>query len=476
MATDTSPTRLAPPIRSMLANLRLRILGYVFCEGVALAIAWLGLAFWLSLGFDWSIEPPVLVRQIVLGVAAAGLVYVLFRYVLRRLWAPLADRNLALILERRFGKFGDSLLTTVELADVPSHAEPFNRDMLAQTQAAAVERLSGVRLSHVFRRGPLLRGALAAVAAILSVGAFALLAPNVWGVWTERNLKFSDILWPRRTHLELAGFGPDKRIKVAKGSDVTIVVRADTSKEVPETVQIRYRTDEGHGRENMSRVGNAGREEKFQPFSMVFRGILSSRTFDVVGGDDTLRDYAIDVVDVPTIAMVLHCEFPAYTGRQPRDLPVAGLMQLPQGTKLTVHATANKELVEVPIQRAIGEQTSQLAMIKLPDAGDRRDFSFTLSRLDQDQTLLFTLVDTDGIRSREPVRLVLTATPDEPPRVGLHLRGIGTAITPQVRLPLDGDVTDDYGVAKLWFEYKVDQAEPVRAAADRAERANRVAF
>ena len=62
----------------------------------------------------------------------------------------------------------------------------------------------------------------------------------------------------------------------------------------------------------------------------------------------------------------------------------------------------------------------------------------------------------DGIRTKDPVRLILNAAPDEPPRVGLHLRAIGTSITPQARLPIEGEITDDYGVAKLDLVYSVN--------------------
>ncbi len=288
---------------------------------------------------------------------------------------------------------------------------------------------------------------------------------------------FSDVRWPRRTHLAIEGF-PDGRLKVAKGSDVTIVVKADAQHgaEVPETVQIRYRTEEGRSRENMSRIGEASPSDAFQTFSFVFRGILSSRTFDVVGGDDRLSDFRIDVVDVPTIEMVLHCEFPAYMHRDPRDQPGKGLVQLPQGTKVTVEATANKDLVEVPIQMLEAEKAVSLETVRFEKGTERRRFEFTVPHLDQDETLLFTLVDTDGIRSREPVRLLLGAQPDEPPRVALRLRGISTAVTPQARLPVEGDVTDDYGVAKLWFEYKVDQADPVQVPFQAPPRTDKSAF
>ena len=229
-----------------------------------------------------------------------------------------------------------------------------------------------MQLGRIFRRGPLVRGVAAALLAVGSIVAFVVWAPDATHTWFQRNLQFSDILWPRRTHLALDGFGPDKRVKVAKGSDLTITAKADTNYEVPDTLQIRYRTDDGRGRENMSRVGSPKPGDNYQPFQFAFRGILTSRTFDVVGGDDVLRDYAIDVVDVPTIRMTLRCEYPAYTRLEPSVKPVSGQVQLPQGSKLTIHAEANKDLVEVPVERTIGDKTTAMPTVHFAPGADRR--------------------------------------------------------------------------------------------------------
>src|SRR5262249_19695559 len=96
---------------------------------------------------------------------------------------------------------------------------------------------------------------------------------------------------------------------------------------------------------------------------------------------------------------------------------------------------------------------------------DRRHFSVDLPELMEDTTLLLDLHDADGIRSRDPVRLVLSARPDEVPMVGLRLHGISSAITADARLPVAGDVHDDYGLTRLWFEYQVEGRKAPGAAA-----------
>ena len=64
----------------------------------------------------------------------------------------------------------------------------------------------------------------------------------------------------------------------------------------------------------------------------------------------------------------------------------------------------------------------------------------------KDTTLLFTLTDSDNIQSRDPVRLALVPIADQPPQLAVQLDGIGTAVTPQARIPAVGRIADDYGI------------------------------
>jgi hypothetical protein len=69
---------------------------------LALFVVLLGVAFWLGLAFDWWLEPSPAVRAAALvGVGLSGL-YVIYRYLLRRIFVPIADSSAALLLERRF--------------------------------------------------------------------------------------------------------------------------------------------------------------------------------------------------------------------------------------------------------------------------------------------------------------------------------------------------------------------------------------
>jgi hypothetical protein len=208
--------------------------------------------------------------------------------------------------------------------------------------------------------------------------------------------------------------------------------------------------------------------DPYQVFSHKFQGLLTPLEFDVVGGDDRLRDLRIDVVDSPTITgMTLWCEFPAYMVREeldlytPRELPVSEFVQLPVGTKVTLRAKTNKAIRRIEVNRPSEDGSVKTDTVE-PGKDAGRSFEYLIPSLDEDTTLLFTLHDTDGIRNREPIRLTLAARPDEPPQVAVRLRGIGTAITPTARLPIVGEISDDYGLSSLWFEYAIDDGEEAR--------------
>ena len=78
--------------------------------------------------------------------------------------------------------------------------------------------------------------------------------------------------------------------------------------------------------------------------------------------------------------------------------------------------------------------------------------------LPPDSLLRLSLEDKDLIASPIPTRFTIHAIVDEPPLVETRLKGIGTSVTRKARIPIAGNIVDDYGVAMARFEYKVDEA------------------
>jgi len=464
MTGNPPNTELAPSIRETLDALRRQIRRYVWLRGLGAAAAWLCAAFWITLAVDWFFEPAWQGRVALLVAAIFALIALVWAMLVRRLSVPIGDGNLAMILERRFPQFGDSLLTAVELSGADQDAEDCDPHLLAATCRQAEIPVRQSPLSRVFNPGPLRQSVGAGAVLLTSIVVFAVAAPDLAATWTRRVVLLSDELWPRNSRIVLEGF--DQGVaKVARGADLEIVAKADLSMPVvPELVEIRYR-GMGGLRKVMNRVGNADPDrDEFQEYSYIFRGVLAPIVFDLVGGDSSLRGLKIDVVENPAIVeMILDCEFPKYTERPPRSLPVTGLMQLPMGTRITVRARCNKPLVRVTAELAQGDPPKPPQVIS-PLGEDPRRFTYVIEKLMDDRTVLFTLADADGVKTREPMRLTLAALEDRRPELAVQLRGIGSAITPQASIPAAGRVDDDYGIAKIWFEHAVDKQEPKNEA------------
>ena len=357
--------RLAPAVEATLGALRRRIRRYIWIEGIAAAVAWLGAMFWASLAIDWLFEPPTGVRGVALALVGLGLAVVLIKLIGQRIFVPLTDGNMATVLERRFKQLDDTLLTAVVLTAHSPEQAGCNPAMLANTCQEAAQRVRGLELTQVFNPKPLRRKLSLAALLWVAILVFAVGWPAAMSIYCQRVLAFSDQAWPRNTHLVLPAFekGP---VKVASGGDVDIVVTAYTrEKVVPETMEVRYRTDDGaHSRANMSRTGNIHADNKFEDYpwainyTYTFRGVLASRTFDVIGGDDAKRGLKIQVVKSPTIEMALDRHYPEYMKRSDSSVPVTGVMQIPLGTQLTLHAKSNKELVQVQIDFPSDQKTA----------------------------------------------------------------------------------------------------------------------
>src|SRR5215471_7485883 len=186
MSIELETQPLAPRIAALLASLRTRIRGYVWAEGLAMLVTALGVAFWATLAFDWAFEPPWQFRLLMVSAVVVALIYLAYRFILRRAFRPLDDTNLALVLERRFRKYRDSLVTTVELGRHPDRAASFNQQMLRRTGRQADDLSQGVHLGDVFRLQPLVRSLGVAAALAVSVLLFAVVAQEAFATWVHR--------------------------------------------------------------------------------------------------------------------------------------------------------------------------------------------------------------------------------------------------------------------------------------------------
>lgn len=458
MSATALPFEAPRPVARKVSRLRLLVRAYVLLEGLAAAAAVAGAAFWLGLGIDWLFEPASALRVVMWALVAAALAVVAWRYLGRRLFASLRSDSLALLVERRYPQLAEGLITTVQAAAAPDDAA-IHRQLIDATARRAADDMSSVDLLRVFDFRPLVRKSLVAAALAAGVGVFAFGAPEAFSFWIAR-MRLTPELWPRRVELTVVGFdrAQDGAINVARNDEYQLQVLASIvgGHEAPAVVEIRWRrpSDGVRGGGPMLRIGEAqpGRDEA-QRYSFDFK-VGADLEFDVIGGDDRIRNLRLHAVERPTATRVaFDVTYPKYMQREPRTIVVSGRAELPEGATAVCRIEANKPLESVLVHDP-AEQTDLTATV----TADRpQEFSFPVDGSSADRVFLITLHDADGVENREPFRLPVAIVPDQQPEVAVQLRGIGTAVTPQARIPLAGKLTDDYALTDAWFEYEIDQ-------------------
>jgi hypothetical protein len=495
MTAMTPAVELAPSIRAALASVRRRIRVYVWLEGLSLAVLWLGGAFWFSLALDyfpvlvWASEMPRAARGVLLAAIVIGGLYILNKYLFSRAFVPLADRSLAVLLERRYGEFHDSLVTAVELADGHHDTSTYSREMLQHTREDADIHAHRVRTAEVFNYRPLILKVLLALGMVASLAGFYAGNTPAFEIARDRLLLLHDIPWPRSAEIEVVSlelqraaaseetaaetqvldWGESRELKVARGASALLRVRASAKKLLPGTCRILYRTGDGdRGEAPMKKIGRVKDGYQYYTFDgKPFKGMLADLSFDVMGYDHRVRGYKIEVVDAPVIVQTeLACEFPEYMVDEklsqwlPRTENLTPATQLPIGTQVTIACRANKDLQSIEVRDLeTGEVLSTPGAVT-SNSPDRVTLpTITLTR---NLTLGITLLDTDGVMSDRPQRIFVAAIKDEVPRVAATLSGISSMVTPDVTIPVVGKIEDDYGLAQSWFDLQVNDAQPAR--------------
>jgi hypothetical protein len=453
------------PLERLLGAVRWRARAWIWVESCGWLAVAAGLWFWGTLAADRLIEPPGWARGLLGALAAVGGGWLCWR-LFGRLAADLSDAALAAVIERRHPEFHDSLSTAIGLAgaaarpatdgDEADRRIAYDDSLLARTTAEAARLARRVRPGPLFRRRRLL--VLAGCGAMLAgtVGWLATVRPDIAGLWSRRLLALSDEPWPRRVTLEAEGFDAGVRT-VARGSDVEVLVAARAAGSPPQFVELRWLAPGGWRSERMGTRGTvaagADAAEVRQTFGHVLKGVSHDTPLEIRGGDARLQNLLVRVVDPPVVTnLAITYERPDYLGGGRRTAAAARVVRMPRGSLLEIEATASKPLAAAelvvrtggssPAGAAAGERT----VAELPAPGETV-LSGRAGPVDADMVVSVRLTDADGIGNREPIELLISAIPDEPPRVAVRPRGIATAVTPLARVPLEGSIADDHGLA-----------------------------
>lgn len=506
MATSLDRPVLAPRLRALLRGLRWRIRLYTLVEGLAVLVIWLAVMFWLALLIDYgpvllgASELPWAARIAVLGIVGIGAAVILYRWVLRRTFAQLADHSMAVLLERRHGQFRDSLLTSVEMEAHPDHAREFNAEMLTHTSDEALSYADDVRLRRIFRWWPLARVVAIAMLLAGSVAAFAFTpaTSHAFAKITDRFGLLKDDKWDRMAQLNIVGISTwrieyaelvaqgrtaeladgrprlvpaqvkfaDGKLRVARGASPKLIVRAEVREHRPPgSVTLNWRSADDAAQVKMSQGAKSDEFIEYTFQRPPLKDILTTVEFQARGFDFRTPWHTLEVVDAPQIIDVqLVVERPNYLVDEQRSMfkaieqPLIAGTQVPRGSRVSIVATANKDIAEYYFYDVETKSTTAMELSPRASHATKRELRYVIESLDRPVSLELMLVDTDNLATETPHLIAFGVKDDELPQVKVAVRGIGSAVTPDVTFPVAGQVADDYWLDRASLELAVNDS------------------
>ena len=520
----------SPKIASLLRQVRRRIRSLVFGEGVAVSIAVLVAGFWIAFVFDYMpvrfgySEASVWLRIGLLVLSIAAVLWVFYRLILRRVFVKMRDSSMAMLVEKKYQNFNDSLLSTVsEIAfrrknfknkskktgSPDDQISSLTKTMVATTQSQAESHVEEVEVDRVVSGASFRKAAWLAGALVCSAVVFFLAKPSVATLAFKRLYLLENEKWPRRTDIEMLGISVERDsvnesipefnqvlkpvdgvVTIARGSTLSMAVvakqfeaneRGQRELEIPETCWLNYQVVGGSGGSQPFKRMGAPRDQ-VQNYLLnggPLENVISDVAFDISGGDDRVSGLKIRVVDEPVaLQTTLRYTYPKYIlDDQAKAFSVPsevwlGRAKYPYGTNVVLEIQTKDPLSKAYVRRL--KSNSEVE----PDNGesaylpmetivcDSDTFEYEVPFLSERTTLEFFFCDTNGVINEDPHLVTIDVEVDQAPEIQCRLSGIGTAVTPDVQIPVEITVDDDHGVDKVWVELEIGAGEPLQGFVD----------
>lgn len=472
---------LDPRLTTLLESLRSRIRRYVVWDSVLAIAAVILSAFWIGLVLDYGpvwlggTEMPRLARWMLLLVVATAIVAIVYKMLIGRLGRPLPDDSLALLVERHHKELGGRLVTAVQLNTPGRDGDSHSPKLLEEVHEQAAAAIQQVDPNRIFRWEPLLRKAMI-VGPLLFLSLLLLIfSPSAFARAASRLTLLSDEPWPRRAHLEMIGIElpivtasdeeaespelvefSDKHLRLPQGSSGTLRIRAKAEDAVLPTVcTVHFQTESGtRVQSNMRRIGRI--IDGYQSFVVdgpPLTGLAESLSLDVRGLDDRLDDYRIEAIPPPALTEVkVRVRYPDYLREQgsgPVDFETlyqTGL-RIREGSDVSLVARSSSPLGQSDIMIKSDLNSDDQPPHVYSDDG--RELTISLAEFQSASLVSIVPRDRNAISAQAPYRYFLGIVLDQPPELDVKLVGIGTAVTPQAKIPVEASVSDDYGVREL---------------------------
>ncbi|MBI3856880.1 MAG: hypothetical protein HY293_14425, partial [Planctomycetes bacterium] len=328
-------------------------------------------------------------------------------------------------------------------------------ELVAALVADAEQATSQIDFKRVIIGKHVGKIALWAALAALVLGGAAAARPDYAGIYLSRVLGGAT-KWPQRTHLKVLDFADNQKVW-PRGEDLTIAVEYDGREPSKAMLEYKFKTGE-KGRERISPL--AGRR-----FQFTFTRLTGPFEFFIEGGDDVTATHSVDIVTPPSLDTVkLFYEYPTYMrmANTPADRPeTSGNVIAPIGTKVRFEALTNEDLKAALLSVGLkGKETvSELTVGKTAE-GKPRVLSGGFSVSDALSEYGLNLTAANGLGNRDPIRYTIKGVEDRVPDITVKDPLGDEFVTDLCERPLEIEVRDDHGIARIALEYRILSQQP----------------
>lgn len=518
-ATSKSGNRLAlgRNVQSTLSSVRAQLHRYLGIQTCLIIACILLFLYWFGGFIDYlpvtsgASETPRWIRIAILCAMGLGAFWTVFVWAAPRWFARIKNRSLAILIEKHYPDLDNHLVTAVELSEPTNYSDELGLDvsnpaaheqMLGRVHGELEQRIRRVDAATLFDWRPVWSAGITVALSLLITAIAAVAMPSWMGHWNKRLFALSDIPWPRKAELRADGIlvplpaftgqlaaerqliefeDGVARAPLGAAALFQISARAE-GKQVPEVCTVFYRMDDGtRGRANMRRIGSPN--DGWQQFVLdgpPFDGITQGLDLNIIGLDARLKDLRLEAIEPVVVTdLDLQVQYPEYllsslTRSAREEIPYRNGMRIPQGTSVTISGTTSGELTlanfVVAGRNNSGTSDDTEEVESSDDAGfriesaatDGNKFSIDLDTIDANLVVEVRVLDEYGLSSDQLPRYILNMQEDTLPEVESVLNGIGSAITTDAILPIQGTVRDDNGIARLYVELASGESTDIK--------------
>jgi hypothetical protein len=243
-------------------------------------------------------------------------------------------------------------------------------------------------------------------------------------------------------------------IELERGADLLVLARFAEHAQLPNELTLLVAS----GLSNNDPKPDVAKDERLAMQQSLSDPIFAARvpevrndlTYTVVAAGQTSRPYRVTVFDYPALERSdAELRYPEYTELETRRIEDVRQVTAVEGTELTWLCRLNKPMASAQLTSVDGESLRLSAMPNDPTL-------FTAKRqLAKTERWRLELVDDRGRKNRESVEFVAKVVPNRPPELKLTFPRRDLKVSPLQELPLEAQVTDDFGVMRWGLSYEL---------------------